>query len=143
MEHFIYTFFNYFLIITVLIIAVIGVGVMWVKRFICDRCCKTFDQEQRLNKHREKYNVKHECTTCAKVFEKAWHLKRHKERANIVSCDGHCAHCFCSIDELEKHQCSTQQQQQPTVTNEPVDFGHKIMSTCRVQTIGRLCTRDK
>ena len=71
MEHFIYIFINYLLIVIVLIIAVIGVGVMRVKRFICDRCGKTFNREQRLNKHTEKCEKIHECTTCAKVFEKA------------------------------------------------------------------------
>ena len=119
MEHFIYIFINYFLIVTLLIFAVIGVGVMRVEQFICDRCSKTFNREHRLNKHTEKCE-KHECITCAKVFEKAWHLKRHKENANIVSCDGHCLRRFCSIDELEKHQHSTQQQQL-MVTNKHVD----------------------
>ena len=55
MENFIYIFINHFLIVTVLIIVVIGVGVMQAKQFICDRCGKTFNRG-----HMEKHNVKHD-----------------------------------------------------------------------------------
>ena len=104
---------------------------METNKYVCDKCNKTFDRQERLNKHikkgcnsttckicNKKFRdsrrlhqhqsihtpsvSKRECNSCGKKFHLIKQLENHRKNANPEKCM-HCAKVVCHRSELERH----------------------------------------